>query len=755
MLSRFRTTPLVLVSMSVITVPTSALRSGARAAPLPAAAPARAAAQAAADPDLGWPRTYAITGGTVVLYQPQIASWDNQRHIVAWSAVSYAPTMATTPSLGTIKIEANTRVAVDERLVSFSDFTIAESNFSTLSRDETRNVVAGLQQAIPDGERVIALDRVLASVDKSAIRPKDVPGVKADPPKVFASTKPAVLVNLDGAPVWNPIKDVDLQVAVNTNWDLFQALPTRTFYLRDDRSWLKATDLNGPWTPAGTLPASFGKLPADDSFKDVKANVPGRAIAASAVPAVFVSTEPAELLLLKGAPAYQPIAGTSLLWVNNTDSDLFRFGRTGLFYYLVAGRWFSAPDITGPWTFATPTLPDDFKKIPLEHPRSRVLASVPGTEQANEAVLLAEVPQTARVNRKDVKAPDVVYQGNPQFEPIATTTVRRAVNTDKDILKVGDLYYLCFQAVWFMSRTPNGPWEVATSVPKEIYTIPASSPSYNVTYVTIEESQPNSDWVTFAYVAGYTGMMIAWGCAVWGTGWYYPPYVWHGPYPVYYGFPRTYGFSAWYNPYTGAFGRGTAVYGPYGGAGAAAVYNPRTGAYARGAAAYGPYGSRGVAQAWNPRTGTYAQTRQGSNIYGNWGSSSVQRGDAWARTGHVTNYRTGATTRGVQTGAGGSAVTRTGVAGRTTVARGAGGDVYAGHDGNVYRRSSDGSWQHWNNGGWNASTPAQTRGQLDRDSQARTTGAERTREVNTYRQAPTRSAAGSYRGARAGGARRR
>ena len=83
----------------------------------------------------------------------------------------------------------------------------------------------------------------------------------------------------------------------------------------------------------------------------------------------------------------------------------------------------------------------------------------------------------------------------------------------------------------------------------------------------------------------------------------------------YFWYPPTYGFAAWYNPYTVTFGRGAAVYGPYGGAGGWAAYNPRTGTYARGGAVYGPYGSRGFAQAWNPRTGTYAQTRQGSNIY--------------------------------------------------------------------------------------------------------------------------------------------
>ena len=43
------------------------------------------------------------------------------------------------------------------------------------------------------------------------------------------------------------------------------------------------------------------------------------------------------------------------------------------------------------------------------------------------------------------------------------------MNTDKHIIKFGDLYYLCFQGVWFMSKSATGPWEVATSIPKEIY----------------------------------------------------------------------------------------------------------------------------------------------------------------------------------------------------------------------------------------------------------------------------------------------
>src|SRR5262249_60519133 len=125
-------------------------------------------------------------------------------------------------------------------------------------------------------------------------------------------------------------------------------------------------------------------------------------------------------------------------------------------------------------------------------------------------------------------------------------------------------------------------------------------------------------------------------------------------------------------------------------------YNPRQGTYARGAAAYGPYGARGVAQAYNPRTGTYAATRQGSNVYGSWGSTAVQRGDDWAKTNRYTNRATGTTTRTIRTDQG-SAVTKRGPDGGFA-AKGSGGDIYAGKDGNPERREN-GTWQKTEQGG--------------------------------------------------------
>ena len=593
----------VIAALSLLASPVARLVSAQ--APAKAAAGKPAASTAAAAPvDGGWPRASTTPSGAgLVVYQPQISSWPDQKNVVLYAAVSYTPKGAAKPALGTVKVESATNVAPDRRLVSFSEFRITESNFSTLQRDQVQTLLAELAAAVPLTERVIALDRVLANLDKSQIIPKNVEGVKADPPPIFFSKTPAVLMNVDGDPIWSPIKGNDLQYAVNTNWDLFQHTPSNTLYLRANDTWLKAAALQGPWTYAGPLPDSFYKLPDDPNWKDAKGALPGKKIAPADAPRVFATTTPAELILLKGEPWYSPVAGTAgLLWVGNTESDLFRVNRTGPVYFLTSGRWFSAPDFSGPWTFASPNLPPDFKKIPLEHSRSRVLASVPGTPEAAEAVLLAQIPQTATVG-KDLKAPEVSYQGTPEFQPIEKTTVQRAVNTDKDIIKVGDLYYMCFQGVWFMSKSATGPWEVTGAVPEAIYTIPVSSPSYSVTYVTVQTASPTT--VVYAASPAYSGMMVAWGCAVWGTGYYYPPYVYRGAYPIYYPHYPTYGYAAAYNPWTGTYARGAVAYGPYGGAGYAAAYNPRTGTYARGAVAYGPYGAAGAAQAYNPRTGAY------------------------------------------------------------------------------------------------------------------------------------------------------
>ena len=49
------------------------------------------------------------------------------------------------PALGTVKLEADTKVAVADRLVSFQNMKITEANFQTLPKEQVREIVAAIE----------------------------------------------------------------------------------------------------------------------------------------------------------------------------------------------------------------------------------------------------------------------------------------------------------------------------------------------------------------------------------------------------------------------------------------------------------------------------------------------------------------------------------------------------------------------------------------------------------------------------------
>jgi hypothetical protein len=736
--------------------------------------------------DLVWPREYSNEAGAkLVMYQPQVTTWKGAKHLEPRLAIAFSAPGAEAPSLGTFEIEASTEVDLQTRLVRMSAIRIIKHRFPSLDDEQSSKLLAKLEELLPKDELIVELDRVLASMERADSQLKPVE-TTSDPPQIFTSDKPAILVQIDGKPIWAEIEGGELKFAVNTNWDLFFHEATESYFLLNQDAWLKAAKLKGPWKPAGKLPKAFKKLPKDQpNWASVRENLPGKKIGESAVPAVFMSEAPAELIVTSGKARLAEIEGTELLAVVNTESDLFLHGKESRYYYLVSGRWFRTDGLDGPWKFATHDLPEDFGLIPQDHPMADVRASVPGTPEAQEAVLLAQIPQTAEVERDKVSA-EVKYVGEPKFEPIDGTSMYYAVNTQNDVIKVGDLYYLCHDGVWFSSPSAEGPWTVVDSVPDTIYTIPPNSPVHHTTYVDVYGYGPST--VTFGYTSGYFGVYFSFGCMMYGTGYYYDPWYYYGhyyPYPVYYGYPYSYGVGAYYDVYTGTYGRGASVYGPYGGIGGGARFNPDTGTYTRGAAAWGPYQAGGWREAYHPRTGTYAQTRQGANAYSSWGTTGVKRGNDWARTARYSDGR--GTVAGARTSRGGAALRARGDQGGATIGRTGQGDLYAGRDGNVYRRSDDG-WQRRESGGdWSSVEPSPERAaaradaadrigssgaadrvrssgldrgtidQLDRDRAGRARGSQRSGQYGSWSRGggarPTRGSFGG--GARGGGGLRR
>lgn len=686
----------------------------------------------------GWPREITQQGAQLVYYQPQVDDWRNFKDLEFRLAVELTP-KGGQPAVGVLEIHAQTTLNVDQRTVLIDNMSVTQTHFPSLSGDAAAKMDQLVKSFIPpDRSVVVSMDRFIALAKK----PEQGTGVAVEnqAPPIRVAYGPAILLQLDGPAVWGNIPNSSLQFLVNTNWPVFQDSAESKYYLFDEKEWLVASSLEGPWSYTDRLPEALQSLAKDPQWAALEKAFPPPA-KSDTLPKVFYATKPTEVIMFRGQPSFADIPGTNLAYATNTDSDVFRYSPSKEYFFLVAGRWFRAPQIEGPWTFSTPDLPSDFAQIPPDSPASRVLASIPGTEEAKDAVLLAQVPTTAEINPAKAEAQaNVAYSGGQaEFKPIEGTSLSYATNTTDKVIKVGDQYYLCEQGLWFSAGTPTGPWKTATSVPNEIYAIPPSSPVYNVTYVT-QTAQPNGD-IQASYTAGYFGTFIV-GMATGailasGTGHYYPPYFAYpaGGIPVYRPYPATYGVGAFtnpyvgaygvsrsvygpqgsvtsgttYNPYTGTYSRSGTAYGPYGSASAGRAYNPYTGTFARGATATTNYGTASAAQAYNPRTGNYAAARTGSNPYGQWGSSVVHGGNQTVTTQRATTAQGSASA--MQSSSGGRAVTATGAGGNSAAVRTPSGDMYAGKDGNVYR-NTNGSWQKYSNGSWapantSATTPAQ------------------------------------------------
>lgn len=764
--------------------------------------------------DSGWPREVAYGDVTLLIYQPQLETWQGNR-LEALAAVAAKPKDAPAPSdYGVVWLTARTEVDKVNRQVTLDNLEFTHIEFPG-PKEKAKEYADVLRSRAPDKTRVISLDRLEAALAASDAAEKVQSfDVKNDPPRILYSNVPALLVLIDGDPVLRPMEGLGLQRVINTRVLIVFDAQLDKFYLHLMDGWLEASALDAGWSVARNVSTDLKKaektaaasqqidmLDGPPISEDGKTRQTLKDAARSAtVPVIHVSFAPAELIQTAGAPQTTGIPGTGLLWVSNSANNLFVDPRTNSYYVLLSGRWFRSRSFDAPWEYVPGArLPEEFARIPADHPKASVLACVPGTAQAKEAVIANSIPQTAAIDRATTKL-EVQYDGDPKFADVDGASLQYAVNSKTPVIRVsGETYYAVENAVWFVGPSPFGPWTVATTAPAVLYTVPPSSALHYVTYVRIYGYDDKVVYV--GYTPGYYGTVVTTEhVVVYGTGWYYPPYIggW------WYGWPCTYGYGAttvwstgggwaigfgvgygwgWYHPYWGPWGWPGYVWAPvwgwgaWGGYASANIYG-RWGAYNYAAtkAAWanpwtGNYGAGARYGAYNPATGAVATGGRfiNTNIYT--GNTAAGRGGAAynPETGRViaggAGYAGNIYTGEVTAGRGGLVYdtdTKTGMAiGKNNVYAGKNGDVYK------YDRSS-GSWYHRDNDSWNPvdpprSAPTDTAGEA-RDRSKQTVAQGNTQNLQRERQARSqgehrsqqyRSSSGNWSRGRAGGGGRR
>jgi len=494
-----------------------------------------------------WPREIASPQGMIMIYQPQITAFDGNA-MSARTAISVTPAGESAPMFGAVWLDAHVLTDRPTRTVRILDLMVKQIRFPNRGADETAAISSSIEQEIPRWDLTFSLDELTESLETAQKERENAHDIDLSPPKIIVMDRPAVLVQIDGDPVFSDVEGSNLRRVVNTPYFIAQEVSSGALYLHGGDNWYAAREIAGPWRVTPEAPEDVVNVAAQSASDDPAAQAAQASTPAPGtgkIPEIVVSTVPAELIASDGPLQLSPIEGTGLLYATNTQSKLFLAIDSRAYYILISGRWYTSARLEGPWAYvAADKLPEDFAKIPPGSDRDAVLASVAGTLPAKEAVLDAQIPQTAEVDRMETSE-QVDYDGDPQFQPVENSDMQYAVNTATPVVLVGGRYYACDRGIWFESVRARGPWAVSIAIPGEIYRIPPRCPIYYVRYVRIYSYTPSVVYV--GYTSGYTGCYVYNHTVIYGTGYRYHPWLHRHYYPR----PWTWGFGVHYEPWTG------------------------------------------------------------------------------------------------------------------------------------------------------------------------------------------------------------
>lgn len=675
-----------------------------------------------------WPKVIKVANGEITVYQPQPETLDGTL-LSGRAAISVKHKDSKRPTFGAIWVTTKLEVDRETRIAVLTDIKIPNIRFS----DELDSVTAIkvskiIEDEMPKWELEIAMDDLIATLESASSSPKS--NYKNDAPEIIIANKPSILVFIDGKPILKKLEGYGLQRIENSPFFIVYDEKKKEYYIYSETHWVTSADLNGKWGMLKNESKDLKKL-RDEILKSNPPEEGASTEPPAVIPEVIVRTTQAELISFDGEPKFKPIASTNLLFVENTTDDVFMDIQSQNYYILVSGRWYSSKAISGPWNFIeADKLPADFSNIPAGSEKDNVLASVAGTDAAKEAILDAQIPQTAEVNRKTTTV-NVEYDGDPKFEKVDGTSMLYAVNSPQTVLKVGSKFYCVDNGIWFEAPTAKGVWTVTDTRPEEVEKIEPSSSVYNVKYVYVYESTPEVVYV--GYTPGYYGCYVYGPSVVYGTGFYYNP--WYGSY--YYPRPVTYGFSMHYNPWTG-WGIGFGMYygpvhisfwgghhGYYGGYYGCGAYRPPY-HYHGG----GYYGHGGYHPGYYPGYGGGNRPGNGSGNRPDYGPRPSTR----PSTGDVRNNIYGNNRAGVKPTVSNRMSASTANSNRSDrVSQRPANNVYTDKSGNVYKKTDKG-WEQRTGNDWKNADKTPKRSSV---AEGNTSNRANTGNINTSNRAGT------------------
>ena len=150
--------------------------------------------------DPGWPRVYENNGRRLIIYQPQIDFWKNYATIQFRCAIAVKDGVTAEERYGVMEVVAATDVDYDSREVAAYSAR-RDIRFANLTETEAARLRDIVNELFPQRQTtIVSLDRVLAYLDQNKQAKQKAVEVNLQPPKIFYSSEPAILLMFMGQP---------------------------------------------------------------------------------------------------------------------------------------------------------------------------------------------------------------------------------------------------------------------------------------------------------------------------------------------------------------------------------------------------------------------------------------------------------------------------------------------------------------------------------------------------------------------------
>jgi hypothetical protein len=152
-----------------------------------------------------WPRELTDGDATVTLHQPQVEEWKDFEFLTARMAAVVQVEPEAAPRIGALFLRIQTFTELETRTVSVVGLDSLGIHFPSVA--DQAALQAGLERIVGEAIRASAtwsLDDVLASLDAATSARMEYE-LQMEPPPIYYSESPAVLVIFDGEPFFAPV----------------------------------------------------------------------------------------------------------------------------------------------------------------------------------------------------------------------------------------------------------------------------------------------------------------------------------------------------------------------------------------------------------------------------------------------------------------------------------------------------------------------------------------------------------------------